>query len=96
MAGQTESVTHNVSATGDIVLSGLRANASVRTGIAIELTPEANQALDELMQRTGDSLSDLFRKAIGLYKLAEEAKREGKAVGIATTPDSLETVFVGL
>ena len=48
------------------------------------------------MQQTGDSLSDLFRKAIGLYKLAEEEKREGKAVGIATTPDSLETEFVGL
>jgi len=65
-------------------------------GIAIELTPEANQELDELMQRTGDSLSDLFRKAIGLYKLAEEAKREGKVVGIAKTRDALETVFVGL
>jgi hypothetical protein len=37
-----------------------------------------------------------FRKALGLYKLAEEAKREGKAVGIAETPDSLETEFVGL
>lgn len=93
MAGQTESVSINISPLSSH--SGL-GSPSVRTGIAIELTPEANQALDELMQRTGDNLSDLFRKAIGLYKLAEEAKREGKAVGIAITPDSLETVFVGL
>ena len=93
MPGQTESVSINISSPGASASLG---NVSVRTGIAIKLTPEANQALDELMQRTGDSLSDLFRKAIGLYKLAEEAKREGKAVGIATTPDSLETVFVGL
>ncbi|MGO9597090.1 MAG: hypothetical protein ACLP7Q_03620 [Isosphaeraceae bacterium] len=93
MADQTESVSTNISSPGASASLG---NVSVRTGIAIELTPEANQALDELMQRTGDSLSDLFRKAIGLYKLAEEAKREGKAVGIATTPDSLETEFVGL
>ena len=59
---------------------------SIRTGIVIELIPEANRTLDELMRRTGDNLTDLFRKAIGLYKLAEEAKRDGKAVGIATTP----------
>jgi hypothetical protein len=93
MAGQTESVSIKVS---PLSSHGGLGNPSVRMGIAIELTPEANRALDELMQRTGDSLSDLFRKAIGLYKLAEEAKREGKAVGIATTPDSLETEFVGL
>jgi hypothetical protein len=48
------------------------------------------------MKRTGDSPSDLFRKALGLYKLAEEAKREGKVVGIAATPNCLETEFVGL
>jgi hypothetical protein len=93
MAGQTESVSISLSAPGASASPG---NASVRTGIVIELTPQADQALDELMQQTGDSLSELFRKAIGLYKLAEEAKREGKAVGIVTTPDSLETVFVGL
>jgi hypothetical protein len=67
---------------------------SIRTGIVIELTPEANRTLDELMRRTGVNLTDLFRKAIGLYKLAEEAKRDGKAVGIATTPAlSQETPF---
>jgi hypothetical protein len=67
-----------------------------RTRITLDLPAEAAQALNELMSRTGDSPSDLFRKALGLYKLAEEAKREGKAVGIAETPDSLETEFVGL
>jgi hypothetical protein len=62
----------------------------------LDLSAETTQALNELMSRTGDSPSDLFRKALGLYKLAEEAKREGKAVGVAETPDSLETKFVGL
>ena len=71
-------------------------NPSVRTSIAIELSPEATRTFNELMSRTGDTPSDIFRKALGLLKFAEEAKREGKAVGIATTPDSLETEFVGL
>ena len=52
--------------------------------------------MDELIDRTRDTPSDLFRKALGLYKLAEEAKREGKSVGVATSPESLETEFVGL
>lgn len=69
---------------------------SPRTRITLDLTPEAAQAFNELMRRTGDSPSDLFRKALGLYALVEEAKREGKVVGVATTPESLETEFVGL
>jgi len=69
---------------------------SPRARITLDLSPEAAKALDDLIGRTGDTPSDLFRKALGLYALAEEAKREGKTVGIAATPDSLETEFVGL
>ena len=69
---------------------------SPRTRITLDLSPEAAKALDDLIGRTRDTPSDLFRKALGLYALAEEAKRERKAVGIAATPDSLETEFVGL
>ena len=67
-----------------------------RTRIVLDLPMEAAQALRDLINKTGDDPVVLFRKALGLYKLAEEAKREGKAVGIAATPDSLETEFVGL
>jgi hypothetical protein len=52
--------------------------------------------LKDLISKTGDDPVGLFRKALGLYKLAEEAKRQGKAVGIATTREALETEFVGL
>ena len=87
-----------VTSAGSFVSVGSAAalGVSPRTRITLDLTPEAAQAFNELMSRTGDSPSDLFRKALGLYKLSEEAKREGKAVGVATTPDSLETEFVGL
>jgi hypothetical protein len=66
------------------------------TRIIIDLPPEAAKQLDELRQKTGDSHSDLFRKALTLYKLAREAVEAGKSVGVAETPDSLETRFVGL
>jgi hypothetical protein len=67
-----------------------------RVAFALDLPPEAAQALNRLMRETGDSPSILFRKALGLYALAMEAKSEGKAVGIAKSPDALETEFVGL
>jgi hypothetical protein len=64
--------------------------------VTLDLSPELAQSLDSLLNETRDTPSDLFRKALGLYKLAKEAKREGKAVGAAKNPDSLETEFVGL
>lgn len=67
-----------------------------RKRIFLDLSAEAAQTLDELISESGEDPSILFRKAIGLYKLAKQATRDGKAVGIAATPDSLETEFVGL
>ncbi len=53
-------------------------------------------ALKQLMTETGDNPTELFRKAITLYKLAKEAQQQGKVVGVAENSDSLETEFVGL
>jgi len=77
-----------------------RGSASVefipRTRITLDLSPEADAALKQLMTETGDNPTELFRKAITLYKLAKEAQQEGKVVGVAESSDSLETEFVGL
>jgi hypothetical protein len=63
--------------------------------ITLDLSPEARDLLNQLLNQTGDTPDDLFRKAIGLYKVAQDAHKEGKAVGVATSPDVLETEFVG-
>jgi hypothetical protein len=64
--------------------------------VTLDLSPEVTEWLNRLMNQTGESPSDLFRKALALYKLAKEAVREGKAVGVAENADSLETEFIGL
>jgi hypothetical protein len=66
------------------------------TQFLIHLSPEAADELNQLMAQTGDSPTQLFRKALGLYKVTKQAIREGKAVGIAETADSLESRFVGI
>jgi hypothetical protein len=50
--------------------------------ITLDLSPEASDLLNQLLDQTGDSPDDLFRKAIGLYKVAQDAHQEGKAVGV--------------
>jgi hypothetical protein len=62
----------------------------------LRLTPEAAEELNELMAQTGDTPTQLIRKALGLYKVTQQAIREGKAVGIAESADSLEARFVGI
>lgn len=63
--------------------------------IVIDLPPEAAREFKQLIQETGDTLPNLIRKALGLYKLSKEAVQEGKFVGITGTEDALETEFVG-
>jgi hypothetical protein len=64
--------------------------------IIIDLPPDAAMELDQLMRQTGDNPTALFQKSLALYKLAKQAISEGKSVGTASDPESLETRFVGL
>jgi hypothetical protein len=63
--------------------------------ITLDLSPEAYRVLQQLMNETSEGPDDLFRKALAMYKAAVEARHEGKAVGVANSPDALETEFVG-
>ncbi len=64
--------------------------------LLLHLSPEAVDELNELLDLTGDTPAELFRKALGLYKVTQKAIHEGKAVGIAESPESLESHFVGI
>src|SRR5437763_2363300 len=70
----------------------LRGSSGIR--LVVELPPEAATELEQLMRQTGESPTDIFRKALSLYRLAKEAAQAGKAVGVAENPDFLETSLV--
>lgn len=63
--------------------------------VTLDLSPEALDLLTRLMEQTKDTPEDFFRKAFALYKAALDAHAEGKAVGVAPSPEALETEFVG-
>jgi hypothetical protein len=62
----------------------------------LKFPPETTAELDELIKEAGGDATELFKRAIALYKLARDAVHEGKAVGVTSSPDCLETQFVGI
>jgi hypothetical protein len=50
--------------------------------VSIELPEDALAALNEVMRITGDSPESLFRKAMGLYKIAVDAGLSGNRVAV--------------
>lgn len=61
----------------------------------IEFPAEATAELDELVKDVGDA-TELFKRAISLYKLARDAVHDGKAVGATSKADDLDVQFVGI
>jgi predicted transcriptional regulator len=64
--------------------------------ITFELSPEMYTILQKLAAASGQSLDGVLNRAIALYKASLDALHEGKHIGVAGRPESLETEFVGL
>jgi len=69
--------------------------ATARVVRNLAMTPEADEFLADLAQRTGLSEGDVLRLALGMFKTAVDAKQKGKHVGVASTPDVLDIELVG-
>ena len=63
--------------------------------LTLTLPPAAAAAVDRVLIETGDPPGEMFRKALGLYMLALDARKRGKVVGSADSTDVLETEFTG-
>jgi hypothetical protein len=63
--------------------------------IDINVSGEILGMLDHLAQDSGLTIEEVVLRAFVVYKEVVEARRQGKAVGIAPSPDVLETQFVG-
>ena len=66
-----------------------------RVLLTLEVSPHANAVLEDLAARFGSDKGDVLRKAVGLLKLAMDAREEGKRVGAVEPDQDLDTEFVG-
>jgi hypothetical protein len=60
----------------------------------LTLSPVLDEALTDLAGELGVTRGDAVLRAIALLKTAVEHRREGKVIGAASNPESLEAVFV--
>jgi hypothetical protein len=72
-----------------------RSDDSPALSVDINVSGEMLGMLDHLAQDSGLTLEEVVLRAFVVYKEVVEARRQGKAVGIAPSPDVLETQFVG-
>lgn len=71
------------------------ASAAARVVRSLAMTPEADEYLADLAQRTGRDEGDVLRLALGMLKTAVDAREQGKHVGVAGTPEALDVEWVG-
>jgi predicted transcriptional regulator len=62
----------------------------------LDLSPEADLLLEDLAEQMGGTKSTVLRKAIALMKIAVEARREGRKLGIVEIDQPLATEIVGI
>jgi Arc/MetJ-type ribon-helix-helix transcriptional regulator len=62
----------------------------------LQLSSELNEALEEIVDDTGTSRSEVIRQALALMKVAHSAKKQGRHIGLVSDPKKLETEIIGL
>lgn len=64
--------------------------------LSLDVTPQANEKLEELAEKIGGTKSDVLRKAIALIDAAVRGRDEGLRIGLASKDQQLTTEIVGL
>jgi len=62
----------------------------------LQLSAELSAMIESIAGDTGTNRSDVIRQALALMKVAHEAKKKGKRLGLVSDPEQLDTEIVGL
>lgn len=62
----------------------------------LQLSSELNSTIETIADEAGTSRNDVIRQALALMKVAHDAKKQGKHLGLASNPDKFDTEIVGL
>jgi predicted transcriptional regulator len=76
----------------------VEAKAASRGDLRLSLivSPELNETLEELAQRSHSTKSEILRKAIALFDLAAQAKQKDQRIGILDRDDRVVKEIVGI
>ncbi len=76
--------------------AGVSRDPAAHPQITLDVTPEMLATLRGISRDSGQPLDVVSTRAIALYQAALRASSEGKHIGYADSPDSLEVEFTGL
>ncbi len=62
----------------------------------LQVSQELSNVLDEIAESSGGNRTDVIRQALALVKIAHEAKKEGRHLGLVSERSKLDTEIVGL
>jgi hypothetical protein len=64
--------------------------------LSLIVSPELNDTLEELADRSHSTKSDVLRKAIALFEVASQAKQKNEKIGILDQDDKVIREIVGI
>ena len=64
--------------------------------LSLQISRELNRTLEEIADSTGTNRTDVIRQALALMLVAQNAKRDGRHIGIVSDARKLDTEIVGL
>lgn len=64
--------------------------------LSLVVTIDLNETLTDLAERTGETKSDVLRKAIALMEMAVDARQRGRKVAIVEKDQTVMTEIVGI
>lgn len=64
--------------------------------LSVFVSPQLNETLESMAQESGSTKSDVLRKALALFEVASEARRDGNRIAILTKDRQVLTEIVGV
>lgn len=62
----------------------------------VQLSQELADVIDGIAKEADANRTDVIRQALALMKVAHEARKEGKHIGIVADPDKLDSRIIGV
>ncbi len=62
----------------------------------LQVSEQLNSDLEEMADSTGSNRTEVIRQALALMKIAHQARREGRHLGLVSDPSKLDTELVGI
>jgi metal-responsive CopG/Arc/MetJ family transcriptional regulator len=69
---------------------------AAKVRLNLQVSEQLNADLDEMADSTGSNRTEVIRQALALMKIAHQARREGRHLGLVSDPSKLDTELVGI